>query len=160
VVKKEKGSQKTSKVITTKKEISAGGAVFKKNGDKTFWLIIKPAGKDRWQLPKGLIDEGEKVEETAVREVKEEGGVEVNLVQKIKDIRYFYFFEGQRIFKIVKYYLMEYKNNSQKGHDEEVDEVKFLVYEKAFKFLTFKNDKEVLKEAKIILDRGLQENLI
>ena len=160
MAKKDEGSQKASKVKTSKREISAGGAVFKKRGDKILWLIIKPAGKDRWQFPKGLIDKGEKEEETAIREVEEEGGVKVKLIKKIKDINYFYFFEGQRVFKTVKYYLMEFEGSSQRGHDEEVDEVKFLEYEEAYKLLTFKNDKDVLKEAKIVFDRGIQENLI
>jgi ADP-ribose pyrophosphatase YjhB (NUDIX family) len=160
VAKKEERSKKTSKVKPTKTEVSAGGAVFKKQDGSTRWLIIKPADKDRWQLPKGLIEEGEKAEDAAFREVKEEGGVETNLILKIKDIRYFYFFEGQRIFKIVTYFLMEFKENTEEGHDKEVDEAKFLEFEKAHKLLTFKNDKDVLKEAKSILNRGIQKNLI
>lgn len=134
------------------RQFSAGGAVFRKfktpnSKPEIRWLIVKPAGKDRWQLPKGLIDKGESSETAAVREVGEEGGVEAKVVKKIGNQELFFFWEGQRIFKIVTFYLMEYIADRPGGHDTEVDEAQFLPLSEAVDTLTFKKDKEILTEA-------------
>lgn len=130
---------------------SAGGVVFKKDGRGFRWLIIKPAGTERWQLPKGRIDKGEGSEAAALREVEEEGGVEAKLVKKIGASQYFFTFQGQKIFKTVVYFLMEYLSDSKDGHDHEVDEIAFLDFEEALGRLTYKDDKEILKKAKDLL---------
>lgn len=130
------------------REFSAGGVVFKKTPRKILWLIIKHAGTDRWQLPKGLLNEGESSKEAALREVEEEGGVKVRLIDKIGVSQYFYFFKGQRVFKTVTYFLMEYLSDTDDGHDHEVDEAVFLDFEGAIKNLSFERDKEILKKAK------------
>ena len=144
----------------TIREFSAGGVVFKKGKDKTRWLIIKPAGANRWQFPKGLIDKGESSKETALREVKEEGGVLAKPLEKIGNIQYFFFFEGKRVFKTVSFYLMEYEKDIKEGPDNEVDKVAFLPFDEAHSLLTFKNDKEMLKKAKELLGTEIQENLV
>lgn len=162
----EKGTRSKNKLASKSsqkpiaREFSAGGVVFKKGKDKTRWLIIKPAGTNRWQLPKGLIDEGETSKETALREVQEEGGVLVKPLEKIGNIKYFFFFEGKRVFKTVSFYLMRYERDTKEGPDEEVDKATFLPFGKAHSFLTFKNDKEMLKKAKEVLDAGVQESLV
>ena len=71
---------------------------------------IRPAGKpeDVWALPKGLIAPGEDTAETALREVGEETGAHGRLVQKLGDIRYVYTWEGDRVFKVVSFYLVRY----------------------------------------------------
>lgn len=81
------GKRKTESKIT--REFSAGGVVYKKEVTKTTFLIIKPSGSNRWQLPKGIIDEGESSKDAAVREVREEGGVEVELLEKLGTSQYF-----------------------------------------------------------------------
>ena len=139
---------------------SAGGVVFKKDGRGFRWLIIKPAGTNRWQLPKGRIDKGEGSETAALREVEEEGGVEVKLVKKIGASQYFFTFQGQKIFKTVVYFLMEYLSDTKDGYDHEVDETLFLPFKEAYEKLTFKDDKEILKRAKEILDSGIQGSFV
>lgn len=151
------GEGRKEKVI---REFSAGGVVFKRVPKKFQWLLIKPAGTDRWQLPKGKVDKGETSKEAAVREVEEEGGVEVRLVGKIGTSQYFYVFSGQKIFKTVIYFLMEYLKDKKEGHDHEVDETAFVDFDEAEGRLTFKDDKEMLKKGREILERGLQGNLI
>ena len=144
-----------------KREFSAGGVVFKTSKEKKIlWLLINPAGTKRWQLPKGLVDENEKVIEAAVREVKEEGGVEIEALQKIGTSQFFYFFKGQKIFKTVTYFLMRYLEKTKKGHDKEVNKVTFRKFDKAYEMLTFKNDKKILEQAKKIKESGIQEVLI
>ena len=76
------------------------------------WMLaaIRPRGRKTpvWALPKGLIDSGERPEETALREVEEETGVAARLVTKLGDVRYVYTWDGERIFKVVSFYLLRY----------------------------------------------------
>jgi 8-oxo-dGTP pyrophosphatase MutT (NUDIX family) len=91
---------------------------------RTMVAAIRPRGRERtWALPKGHIDEGETAAETAVREVREETGVEGRLVEKIGDIRYVYTArwegqQGERIFKIVSFFLLR----AGRGRIGEIDE--------------------------------------
>lgn len=151
-----------------KREFSAGGAVFKKIKNqklniKNFWLIIRPAGTDRWQLPKGNIEEGESAKATAVREVWEETGVKARIVEKIDAVRYFYVREGRRIAKSVAFFLMEYESGEtgvSKVAEHEIAEVKFVPTDDAVAQLTFKDDKEVVRKADERLKLGVQESLV
>lgn len=150
----------TSQKLKLKREFSAGGVVWKKENGKDYFLITRPKGTDRWQLPKGNIEEGESSESAALREVEEEGGVKVKIIGKIGIQKLFFYWNKERIFKTVTYFLMEYLFDSKDGHDHEVDEVAFLPFDEAHKKLTFKNDKEILTKAKEILEQPKQENLI
>ena len=78
-----------------------------------YWLMaaIRPAGKrDVWALPKGRIDEGETGEETALREVGEETGVQGRSLGKLGDVRYWFHWEGERVFKVVSFFLLAYES--------------------------------------------------
>src|SRR3989344_5394041 len=143
-----------------KREYSAGGVVHRLQNGNILWLVIKPHKTDRWQLQKGRIDGKESSKEAAKREVEEEGGVEVEVIKKIGEQKYFFVLGSQRILKSVVFYLMKYKGKKKEGHDWEGDEVKFLPYDKAYKSLTFNNDKEILKKVKEILGKGVQESLV
>lgn len=147
-----------------KREISAGGIVYKKHppatqageragGDKILILLIKPSGKThdserKWTFPKGWMDAGEKPEETAVREVKEEAGIEAKIIEKLGSIKYTFKWEGENIFKIVAYYLMEYISGDPKDHDFEVAEAGWFALVDAEKMLSYKTDKEIFEKAK------------
>jgi 8-oxo-dGTP pyrophosphatase MutT (NUDIX family) len=155
------GGQAKRKARNLKREFSAGGAVFRKLKTKneklkTEWLLIRPSGKKRWQLPKGLIDDGESSREAALREVKEEGGVETKVLEKIDTIKIFfhYHYEGaskELIFKTITFYLMEYLKKRKEGPDFEVERVSWLPFEEARETLTFLSEKKVLEKAKKIL---------
>jgi bis(5'-nucleosidyl)-tetraphosphatase len=153
------GKRKT-KSQKSLREISAGGVVFKKENKQTLWLIVKPQGTDRWQLPKGKIEEDENVFSAAKRETEEEGGVEIKVIKKIGSSTYFYFWEGTRRFKIVVYFLMQYIRDTKKGHDEEIEETQFLPFEEALKKLTFKDDKKIMEMGKKLMAKGIQESLV
>lgn len=137
---------------TMKREISAGGVVYKKlkvksQKLKVVWLVCKHSGYKKWVLPKGLIDEGETAEQAAVREVGEETGVKVRIVGKIKPVeKYTYSLNGERIFKIVQYFLMEYVGGDIADHDWEMEEVEWLPFEEADKRLEYSGQKQVLKQ--------------
>lgn len=155
-------SQKTSFV----REFSAGGVVYKQSlpsrGRKaeTLWLIVNPAETDRWQFPKGHIEEKESSQNAAIREVAEEGGIEALPIQKIGLQKNFFVWDNAKIFKTVTFFLMKYVSGDPKNHDKEVTEAVFLPFEEAFAKLTFKKDKETLMKAKELLESGIQENLI
>ena len=142
-----------------KREYSAGGVVFKKENSQTVWLVIQPEGgghwsEGRWQFPKGWIEEGEKSAETARREVEEEAGVKVKIIEKVDDIRvFFYDEEKSKVLKTITLFLMEYQGKGKKKEDaEKIAAIEWLPYKKAFKQLTFKSEKEILARAKKILE--------
>lgn len=134
-----------------KREFSAGGVCFKKEDGRVFIVIFKPEGRDVWQLPKGWIDKGETSQEAAIREVKEEGGVEGKIIDKIDTQKFFYTFEGERRFKTVNYYLMEYTRGDPSEHDWEAEIAEWVEIDQAIERLTFKGEKEIVKKAKKLL---------
>ena len=107
-----------------------------------------------WALPKGIIDEGEKPEQTAVREVAEETGVEARLVTKLGDIRYVYTWAGERVFKVVSFFLFRYRagrlGDIPAEHRHEVAEARWLPLEEAPTLLAYKGEREMALNA---LDR-------
>ena len=133
----------------SKKEFSAGGVVYKKGKDGVKWLVCKHSGYHRWILPKGLIEKGESLEETAEREVEEECGIKVKVIEKLKDVeKYVYTMNGVKIFKQAVYFLMEYESGDIRDYDWEMEEVEWLEYEEAYKRLEYAGAKMALKKAK------------
>lgn len=126
-----------------KREFSAGGIVF--NNGKV--LLTKHSQNKHWSFPKGLIDHGQTPEEAALREVKEEGGVEAGIVDKVGYSKYVYTHKGEKIFKIVTYFLMKYLSGDIKDHDWEVEESGWYEPKEALKQLSFSQDKDLLKKA-------------
>ena len=138
--------------VEVKEEFSAGGVVYKKEDGKIFWLVCKHSGYHKWGMPKGLIEKGESLEEAALREVKEESGVKVKIIEKIEDPeKYEYIINGVRVLKQVDYFLMEYVSGDISGHDWEMEEVEWLSYNKAYQQLAFEGAKKTLEKAKMML---------
>ncbi|MBI2617598.1 NUDIX domain-containing protein [Candidatus Gottesmanbacteria bacterium] len=134
------------------REFSAGGIVFKKQKTKNvFWLVCQHSQHKGWVFPKGLIGDnikGEKSEETAVREVKEETGVEGQIIIKLGNpATYWYVWKGDKRFKTVYYFLMEYVSGDIKDHDHEMSAVSWIPTEEVEKRLSYKSDKNAFKEA-------------
>jgi 8-oxo-dGTP pyrophosphatase MutT (NUDIX family) len=132
-----------------KKIVSAGGIVFRKNGDSTEWLVTQHSLHKAWGFPKGYvgdIDKDEKPETAALREVSEEGGIVAEIVNPIPiETKYKYQAEGTLFDKTVIYYLMEYKSGDPNDHDWEVSEAKFIPESEVREILTFDTDKEAFK---------------
>lgn len=143
--------QKTTSRID--REFSAGGVVYKPGRDD-LWLVTasmpsKLYPKAVWRFPKGWIDEKEKIEEAASREVREEGGVEARIIKKIGTEKYFFTTkEGKKILKFVTFYLMEWVRDLPEGFGDETSEVVWLPYNKAYERLTYSGEKEVLEKAR------------
>lgn len=137
--------------LKVKREFSAGGVVFRKEPEGTLWLVIKPTGKDKWRLPKGWIEKGESSAQAAQREVKEEAGIEVEVLEKVGGEKYFFVQDGQKIFKTVVFYLMEYVQEAREGYSWETEEIDWLPLEQAKERLAFENEKKILEKAEKLL---------
>ncbi|MBI2405626.1 NUDIX domain-containing protein [Candidatus Microgenomates bacterium] len=129
------------------RQFSAGGAVYREEGKAHEWLIIRPAGRDSWRLPKGIIDKGETSLEAAQREVQEEAGVETEVLGKIGQDKYFYRLGKDRFYKTVTYFLMRYLQEAKGPISFETEEVAWLPFEEAQTKLTFPGEKGILQKA-------------
>ena len=137
--------------IPIRDQTSAGGVVFRRDGDRIEVVIVAVGPHNRWQLPKGLVDRNEKPEVTAVREAREEGGITSEVVAHIDTIEYWYagLENGIRVrfHKRVHFYLMRYLSGETKDHDWEVNEARWIPIEDAAAQLEFDNEKHVMERA-------------
>jgi 8-oxo-dGTP pyrophosphatase MutT (NUDIX family) len=136
-----------------RREFSAGGVLVRRLRGRWWVAAIRPAGKEPgvWALPKGIVDAGEKPDATAVREVSEETGATGNLVEKLGDIRYVYTWRGERVFKVVSFYLVRYASGRlgdlPAATAHEVAEVKWLPLDEAPRLLAYKGEREMAEKA-------------
>lgn len=126
---------------------SAGGVVVKLDDRRSYVLLIKPHNRNRWQLPKGTIDSGETSEVAAAREVREEGGVTADVLERLSPIKFFYQMNGKKYIKTVDFYLMMYRSGSPIDHDDEVDDARWFPAQQALATLTFESEREVVATA-------------
>jgi 8-oxo-dGTP pyrophosphatase MutT (NUDIX family) len=142
--------------VLVRREFSAGGVVVRRLRGRWVLAAIRPGGKPEgtWALPKGLISPGEGAQATALREVVEETGVEAALVEKLGDVRYVYTWAGERVFKIVSFFLFRYVRGRlgdiPAEHAHEVAEAKWLPLDEARRLLAYKGEREMASRA---LDR-------
>jgi uncharacterized protein involved in tolerance to divalent cations/ADP-ribose pyrophosphatase YjhB (NUDIX family) len=151
------GPRARSDGIRTVREVSAGGVMYRKNSDQIQIALIHV--RNRWGLPKGHVEEGERIEETALREVREETGLEGRVVKKLGDIRYAYrdkTKEGEpiRIYKRVHFYLLRYLKGDVRDHDHEVDEARWFPMDQVIKNLKFATERKMVHRALSILSTG------
>lgn len=137
--------------IVTRTQVSAGGVVFRRRDSKTEVALISVGDEIRWQLPKGIVDEGESPQEAAVREVREETGLEAEIVAPVEIIEYWYVStnRGERVryHKFVHFYLFRFKSGDVRNHDHEVNEARWVEIGEAGEMLTFKNEKKIVELA-------------
>jgi 8-oxo-dGTP pyrophosphatase MutT (NUDIX family) len=135
-----------------RREFSAGGVVVRRLRGGWRLAAIRPGGKENvWALPKGLIGRGESAAETALREVQEETGVEAKLVEKLGDVRYVYTWKGERVFKVVSFFLFRYRagrlGDLPEAYRHEVAETAWLPLEEAPRLLSYKGEREMAERA-------------
>jgi 8-oxo-dGTP pyrophosphatase MutT (NUDIX family) len=141
-----------------RREFSAGGVLVRRLRGRWWLAAIRPGGKPEgvWALPKGLIDRGERPEETALREVAEETGAEGSSVEKLGDIRYVYTWAGERVFKVVSFYLVRYRRGRlgdlSARHRMEVADVRWLPLADAPQLLAYKGEREMAAKALAVLE--------
>jgi 8-oxo-dGTP pyrophosphatase MutT (NUDIX family) len=135
-----------------RREFSAGGVVVRRLRGEWRLAAIRPGGKDKvWALPKGLIGPGESAADAALREVAEETGLEARLVEKLGDVRYVYTWEGERVFKVVSFFLLRYSrgrlDNLPAVFRHEVAEARWLPLKDAPQLLSYKGEREMAQRA-------------
>ena len=149
------------------REISAGGVVVQWAGEAWNLAVIEPqtgvssarpsrkgSQKTVLALPKGLVDPGEKPEQTAIREVQEETGLAATLVAKLGDIKYVYvrsWGDGQRVFKVVSFFLLRYQSGAiddiASGMRIEVKRAAWIPLDEAARKLAYRGEREMVKRA-------------
>ncbi|MGI9104254.1 MAG: NUDIX hydrolase [Terriglobales bacterium] len=155
------------------REFSAGGVVVRRMQGAWRIAVIEPQVSrsssalqrkgEVLALPKGNVDKGEKPEQTALREVREETGIEAEMVAKLHDIKYFYIRSwagGERVFKVVSFYLMLYRSGRigriSEDMRREVRHASWLPFEEALKRLSYRGEREVVKLARQYLEAHLE----
>jgi 8-oxo-dGTP pyrophosphatase MutT (NUDIX family) len=132
----------------TSTEFSAGGVVVRNEQ----CVVIVPTrraadGSKVLALPKGHPEDGESAADAALREVREEAGVESRLVEKLGDVRYWYTRDGRRIAKVVSFFLLEYLAGEVTDHDREVEDARWLALERAARELTYQGERDMASRA-------------
>ena len=153
---KDNQSNQTTKFQTIE-QVSAGGVAFRRTADSYEIAIISVIPSRRWQLPKGLIDADETPEIAALREVREEAGIETELLAPVEKIEYWYVGEdrGERVrfHKSVHFFLLAYRSGVVENHDAEVAEARWVKIAEAVQMLAFKGEKEVVEKAVKLLPK-------
>jgi 8-oxo-dGTP pyrophosphatase MutT (NUDIX family) len=136
-----------------RREFSAGGVLVRRLRGRWFVAAIRPAGKPAglWALPKGQIDSGESGEATALREVEEETGVRGRSLGKLGEARYWFNWKGERVFKVVSFFLVRYESGRLGAVGEafrhEVAEVRWLPLEDAPRLLAYAGERQIAEKA-------------
>jgi 8-oxo-dGTP pyrophosphatase MutT (NUDIX family) len=145
-----------------RREFSAGGVLVRRLRGAVVFAAIHPQGRKpgTWALPKGLVDEGETPEQAALREVAEETGARGRPLGKLGDVRYTYTQTwgedaGERVFKIVSFYLVRYSAGRLGAIDEEmrreVAEVRWLPLDEAERRLSYRGEREMAAKARAMI---------
>jgi 8-oxo-dGTP pyrophosphatase MutT (NUDIX family) len=134
-----------------KREFSAGGVVVRRFRGRPFLCAVRPK-PEVLALPKGHPDGGESMLDAATREVREEAGLVADPVEKLGDVRYWYFWEGERVLKVVSFFLFRYRSGSVQNHDHEVLGAEWIPLAEAPALLAYKGEREMAELALSRLD--------
>jgi 8-oxo-dGTP diphosphatase len=130
------------------REFSAGGLVVRRMRGRDYVAAVRVKNGTVLALPKGHIEEGETGAQAAEREVREEAGIQGDLVEKLGDVKYWYARDGQRVFKVVSFFLFQYRSGSVRDYQrEEVDGAEWVPLEDAPRLLAYRGEKEMAQAA-------------
>jgi 8-oxo-dGTP pyrophosphatase MutT (NUDIX family) len=117
---------------------------------------MRAGGETAWALPKGWVEQGEDLEQTAIREVREETGLQTRVLRKVDEISYEFYSRADhdRISKTVHLFLLECLGGDTANHDAEVEEARWFLIDEATRKLTYKNEREALEKAALLLEEG------
>ena len=134
------------------REFSAGGVVVRRFRGRPFIAAVRVKNGTVLALPKGHIDGGETAAEAAAREVREETGVDGELVEKLGDVKYWYQRDGKRVFKVVSFFLFRYVRGSVRDHDHEVDSAEWVPLAEAPELLAYKGERDMAAAARATVE--------
>ena len=144
--------------IKHRREVSAGGLIWRRGDDSISVVLVRPAGRSTWVLPKGHLEDGETVAQAATREAREESGLTVGVIEPLGEISYVYSSRERngsaltRIFKRVHFFLMEHAGGDPSAHDSEIDEVAWLTFDEALARATHPSEQALIAKARAMLD--------
>ena len=135
--------------MRTERETSAGGVVVNDDGEA---IVIVPTrraadGSKVLALPKGHPDGDESPEDAALREVREETGVQAEVVESLGEVRYWYQRGGRRVAKIVRFFLLRYAEGSLDDHDAEVEDARWMPLSQAAEQLSYAGERDMAMRA-------------
>jgi 8-oxo-dGTP pyrophosphatase MutT (NUDIX family) len=140
--------------VPTKREISAGGVVYRRDDDEIEIVLASRRtrrGQLAWGLAKGGIEGGESMEDAAIREVREETGLLAEIEASLGETRYFYVWENVRIRKTVHFFLMRHTGGDIDDRDDEMEEIRWFPLERALKRAAYRGERDVLVRAAELL---------
>ena len=130
-----------------KHERSAGGLVLQRERNGYSGLLIGRSTPRIWSLPKGHVEPNETIETAALREVKEETGIDATIIVKLSDIRYWFYANKMKHSKIVHFYLMRYVAGTPTPQEGEVDETLWAKLDALPEMLTHVNERRLIEIA-------------
>jgi 8-oxo-dGTP pyrophosphatase MutT (NUDIX family) len=136
-----------------RREFSAGVVLVRRMRGRWWFAAVRPQGKrdGLWALPKGLIDTGEAAASTALREAFEETGIRARIASKLGDVRYVYTWEGERVFKVVSFFLARASSGRigvlPPGMEREVAEARWLPLADGPTLLAYEGEREMAAKA-------------
>jgi 8-oxo-dGTP pyrophosphatase MutT (NUDIX family) len=136
--------------MKTRVEISAGGVVYR-SGDEGIEICLAARRTRRgdlaWGLPKGVVELDEAPETAALREVAEETGLEAEIERDLGTVRYFYVWQGVRVRKQVRFFLMRATGGDVASHDDEMEDVRWFGARSAIKRTSYRGERELVERA-------------
>ena len=138
-------------ILRTARATSAGGVVHRSLDGRIQVVLAHRRTPALWALPKGTPDSGETIEETALRETREETGLEVEVERPLTAIRYFFVRGSTRFHKTVHFFLMRATGGATDAHDHEFDEVRWMDLPEALAVMTHATERSVVEEAAAVI---------
>lgn len=141
--------------LRTARATSAGGVVHRTEAGRAEIVLVRRRDPPLWALPKGTPDSGETLAETAVRETREETGLQVEIEEPISSVTYFFVRGRTRFHKTVHFSLMRPVGGRLEDHDHEFDEVRWIQIDEALELMTHATERAVvLRAAELLAARG------
>ncbi|HEY7235295.1 MAG TPA: NUDIX domain-containing protein [Gemmatimonadaceae bacterium] len=142
--------------LQTVRQVSAGGVAYRQTVGGAIEVALIRVGPERWQLPKGLVEEGESLESAAVREVREEAGITGRIIAPLQRIEYWYVGldakeQRVRFHKFLHLFLLEYEEGDVAQHDNEVDDARWVRLDEAEATLAFASERKAMREARALI---------